>query len=216
MDSVIILSLVQDGLVNGAIYALVAVALVLVFAVTRVILIPQGEFVAFAALTFAQIQQGLKPGTAGLLVVLGIVACALDLIRERKHLSAKIILRRLAIDIAAPLILYGLVAWLAPRQPGTLVAIVLTLLLMAPLGPFIYRIAFRPLADTSVLVLLIAIGGRASGPDRAGSQLLRSRRVPRRTADRCVGRDRRRHHPGAADHRRGPVIGGDAGAVSVL
>lgn len=159
MDSVIILSLVQDGLVNGAIYALVAVALVLVFAVTRVILIPQGEFVAFAALTFAQIQQGLKPGTAGLLVVLGIVACALDLIRERKHLSAKIILRRLAIDIAAPLILYGLVAWLAPRQPGTLVAIVLTLLLMAPLGPFIYRIAFRPLADTSVLVLLIASVG---------------------------------------------------------
>lgn len=45
--------LVQDGLINGAVYALVGLALVLVFAVTRVILIPQGEFVAFAALTVA-------------------------------------------------------------------------------------------------------------------------------------------------------------------
>ena len=46
MDSSIVLFLVQDAIINGAIYALVAVALLLVFAVTRVILVPQGEFVA--------------------------------------------------------------------------------------------------------------------------------------------------------------------------
>lgn len=159
MDPIIVISLVQDGLVNGAIYALVAVALVLVFAVTRVILIPQGEFLAFAALSFAQIQQGLKPGTAGLLVALGIIACALDLVRDRRQLTPRLVARRLALDVAAPLILYALVAWLAPQQPGTAVAIVLTLLLVAPMGPFLYRIAFRPLADASILVLLIAAVG---------------------------------------------------------
>ena len=42
MDSQIALLLMQDGLVNGAVYGLMAVALVLVFSVTRVIFIPQG------------------------------------------------------------------------------------------------------------------------------------------------------------------------------
>ena len=40
MDTSILLALVQDGVANGAIYALLALALVLVFAVTRVVLIP--------------------------------------------------------------------------------------------------------------------------------------------------------------------------------
>ena len=53
MDFQIALLLGQDGLTNGAIYALLALALVLVFAVTRVIFIPQGEFVAYGALTLA-------------------------------------------------------------------------------------------------------------------------------------------------------------------
>lgn len=51
MDSQIALMLAQDGVVNGAVYGLMALALVLVFSVTRVIsFIPQGEFVAYAAL----------------------------------------------------------------------------------------------------------------------------------------------------------------------
>ena len=41
MNTTIMLFLVQDGITNGAIYALLGLALVLVFAVTRVILIPQ-------------------------------------------------------------------------------------------------------------------------------------------------------------------------------
>lgn len=50
MDLQIALVLAQDGIVNGAVYGLMALALVLVFSVTRVIFIPQGELVAFAAL----------------------------------------------------------------------------------------------------------------------------------------------------------------------
>ncbi|MCC7288314.1 MAG: branched-chain amino acid ABC transporter permease, partial [Burkholderiaceae bacterium] len=51
MNVDIALWLLQDGLTTGAIYALLALALLLVFAVTRVIFVPQGEFVALAALT---------------------------------------------------------------------------------------------------------------------------------------------------------------------
>ena len=50
MNVDIALLLAQDGVTNGAIYALLALALVLAFAVTRVIFIPQGEFVAYGAL----------------------------------------------------------------------------------------------------------------------------------------------------------------------
>ena len=67
MDVQIALMLAQDGLTNGAIYALLALALVLVFAVTRVIFIPQGEFVAYGALTLAMLQGGSMPATAWLL-----------------------------------------------------------------------------------------------------------------------------------------------------
>ena len=56
MDLQIALMLAQDGVVNGAIYALMALALVLVFSVTRIIFIPQGEFVSFAALSMAALQ----------------------------------------------------------------------------------------------------------------------------------------------------------------
>ena len=52
------LFLLQDGNTNGAIYALLGLALVLVFAVTRVILIPQGEFVTCGALSYAMLATG--------------------------------------------------------------------------------------------------------------------------------------------------------------
>ena len=61
MDATIAGILAVDGLTNGAIYALLALALVMVFAVTRVIFIPQGEFVAFAALTLALAPFQLHP-----------------------------------------------------------------------------------------------------------------------------------------------------------
>jgi hypothetical protein len=78
MDLQIALLLGQDGLSNGAIYALLALALVLVFAVTRVIFIPQGEFVAFGALTLASLQAGRLPGTIWLVLALGTVIALID------------------------------------------------------------------------------------------------------------------------------------------
>src|SRR5208282_4482573 len=79
MDFAVALILVQDGVVNGAIYALLGLALVLVFAVTRVIFIPQGEFVAYGALTLAGLTGGHAPGTVWLLVGAGGVAFVMEL-----------------------------------------------------------------------------------------------------------------------------------------
>ena len=78
MDMEIALILGQDGITNGAIYALLALALVLVFAVTRVIFIQQGEFVAYGALTLAMMQGGTVPATVWLLLVMGVLVTALD------------------------------------------------------------------------------------------------------------------------------------------
>ena len=78
MDMSIALILSQDGITNGAIYALLALALVLVFAVTRVIFIQQGEFVAYGALTLAMMQSGVLPATVWMLVVMGALVTALD------------------------------------------------------------------------------------------------------------------------------------------
>ena len=71
MDGTIVLILAQDGIVNGAIYALLALSLVLVFAVTRVVFIPQGEFVAYGALTYAALDAGQVPASLWLLGGLG-------------------------------------------------------------------------------------------------------------------------------------------------
>ena len=52
MDWTIAAFLAADAVQNGTIYALLALALVLVFAVTRVILVPIGELLVFAPLTY--------------------------------------------------------------------------------------------------------------------------------------------------------------------
>src|SRR3546814_20198859 len=78
MDTTIVLILLQDGVLNGAIYALLGLALVLVFVVTRVIFIPQREFVAFGALTLAFMVNGPIPGTVNLLHIIGALAFAVD------------------------------------------------------------------------------------------------------------------------------------------
>jgi branched-chain amino acid transport system permease protein len=72
MDFSIVAILAQDGVTSGAIYALLALALALVFSVARVIFIPQGEFVAFGALTLAAMQSNKFPELATLLVGLGL------------------------------------------------------------------------------------------------------------------------------------------------
>ncbi|MBV8924083.1 MAG: branched-chain amino acid ABC transporter permease [Bradyrhizobium sp.] len=159
MNSTILLFLVQDGITNGAIYALLGLALVLVFAVTRVILIPQGEFVTYGALTYASLASGQMPGTAKLAVVMGIAAFVLDLFAARRALHGRKIARALAVNIALPAAVLALTVWAAAHHAPVPIAIALSLVIVASIGLSLYRLAFQPLAHTSVLVLLIASVG---------------------------------------------------------
>ena len=102
MNTTILLFLLQDGITNGAIYALLGLALVLVFAVTRVILIPQGEFITYGALTYAMLATGQVPGTVRLAVAMGVVAFGFDLFAGRKSLRAGWWLRAFAVNIVLP------------------------------------------------------------------------------------------------------------------
>jgi len=153
------LFLLQDGITNGAIYALLGLALVLVFAVTRVILIPQGEFVTYGALTYASLAAGQMPGTAKLALALGIGAFAFDLFVARKALHAKLIVRSVITNIVLPSIVLALTIYFAAQKPPVAICIALSLVIVAMIGLYLYRIAFQPLAHTSVLVLLIASVG---------------------------------------------------------
>ena len=155
MDLQILLLLGQDGITNGAIYALLALALVLVFAVTRVIFIPQGEFVAFGALTLASLQAGKVPGTVWLLLGLGTAVALLDgyrLVRDGRYAKLPTLL---ITNIGVPLIAAAGLFAMPPSQLPLWAQVVLAMLLVVPLGPMIYRVAFQPLASAPALVLLI-------------------------------------------------------------
>ena len=152
MDLQIALLLGQDGIVNGAVYGLMALALVLVFSVTRVIFIPQGEFVAFGALSMAALQGGRAPSTLWLLLALALAVLAIEAWRWKRGATVD---WRSALTwcVAFPAVAAALVLVL---KPTSLAAQALTVLvLIAPLGPLLYRLAYRPLADASVLMLLI-------------------------------------------------------------
>src|SRR5258707_6508410 len=100
------LFLVQDGITNGAIYALLGLALVLVFAVTRVILIPQGEFVTYGALTYASLSSGQMPGTARLAVAMGLVEFGLVLVAARRSLHPRLVGGAFAVNILLPAVIF--------------------------------------------------------------------------------------------------------------
>jgi len=160
MDFSIAGILALDGLTNGAVYALLALATVLLFAVTRVIFIPQGEFVAFGALTLALFQTGKVPGTVWFLLILAGLAAASDLVDGwRHHRPAKRVALQLLRTLAFPVIASAIAIWAAPRGFPLVVQALLTLALVTPFGALIYRLAYESLADASVLVLLIVSVG---------------------------------------------------------
>src|SRR4249920_1211058 len=113
MDFSIAVLLVQDGVTNGAIYALLALALVLVFAVTRVIFVPSGEFVAYGTLTLAGLQLGKPPATIGLLVGMAAIAGAMEVVACISRGESRQIPRAVALWTGVPLVLAGIAWWLA-------------------------------------------------------------------------------------------------------
>jgi branched-chain amino acid transport system permease protein len=160
MDFSIASILMLDGATNGAIYALLGLATVLVFAITRVIFIPQGEFVAYGALTLALLQMGKVPGTVWLLVVMAVIATVLDTaLALRRGVPAGTALLKSARWLVTPVIVAAITWWAAPLKLPLLFQSLLTLAIVTPLGPLVYRLAYEKLADASVLVLLIVSVG---------------------------------------------------------
>ncbi|HEY2818162.1 MAG TPA: branched-chain amino acid ABC transporter permease [Casimicrobiaceae bacterium] len=155
MDWSIAALLTQDGITNGAIYALLALALVLVFAVTRVIFVPSGELVAYGTLTLAGLQLGKPPGTVHLLVVMALTAGAIEIVIAIRRGEIGTVPRRVALWSGIPCAIAALVWWCAPLALPLSLQVALTLAAVAALGPLLYRIAYQPLAEASVLVLLI-------------------------------------------------------------
>ena len=155
MNTDIFLWLTQDGVTNGVIYALLALALLVVFSVTRVIFVPQGEFITFAALSLALLEAGKAPGTLYILVFGGLAAAAIEGFVALRERAWRRLPRIAALYVALPVAVAALVAWAAPHKFGQGVQVLLVLAMVVPLGPIIYRIAYQPLANASVLVLFI-------------------------------------------------------------
>ncbi len=144
MDATILTLLLLDALQNGVVYGLLALAMVLVFAVTRVILVPIGELMMYAPLALVWLLEGRLPGTLWLALALGLVWFLL----ERRGRWGLPLLGGLGVLLLA-LLGRGLppLAYLA------------ALALVVYLGMGTYRVFFQPLREASVLGLLIMAVG---------------------------------------------------------
>jgi branched-chain amino acid transport system permease protein len=160
MDWQIFGILMQDGITSGAIYALLALALVLVFSVTRVIFIPQGEFVAYGALTLAAIQNGVAPKVTWLLIGMGILVFLLEvgsaLRQQPRRRALGSYIGTCAIKyLGFPCMVHLAMQTLDLATLPAALQVLLTICVVMPLGPMLYRIAYQRLSQATVLVLLI-------------------------------------------------------------
>lgn len=155
MSKEIMLFLVEDGVLTGAIYALLALASVLVFATTRVILVPQGEFVTFGALTLASFQLGMTPGIVYLLGLMAALATVLEIAGQIRLGQLRKIPVVLLIYAVIPATIIGVAVYLAQSKISAAIQILLTVALVTPLGPLLYRLAFQPIADSSTRLLFV-------------------------------------------------------------
>ena len=154
MDLDIALVLGQDGVTSGAIYALLALCIILVFTVTRILLIPLGEFAVFGALTLASIQAGTPSLIVWLVVALFLMNAVLDVyakVRYQQSFKPKVFIATAVYMLLLLIAMYQLPLAELPMWAQ----ILLTLAVVTPLGPQIYRTFFQPLVAEKPLVLLI-------------------------------------------------------------
>jgi branched-subunit amino acid ABC-type transport system permease component len=144
-----------DGIATGSIYILVGLGLVLIFSVTRVVFVPFGDIVAFSALTLATMQLGRMPGTVYMIVTLAAVACLVEIGHHLLRRQPRRIARGLFYYGLLPLIPAAIAFFTAGANMPPWLQIPLAIALVVPIGPLIERIALRPLADASVLLLLV-------------------------------------------------------------
>jgi branched-chain amino acid transport system permease protein len=153
LDVALILGI--DGLANGAVYLLAGLGLVLIFSVTRVVFVPFGDVAAFAALSLAAFEMKRTPPTIGLVLTLAVVAVIVEvftLVRRGEHARIPRALLGWGVLPALPCLL----AWaVAGRDLPHAVFILTAIVLVVPITPLVARVALQPIANASVLVLLI-------------------------------------------------------------
>src|ERR1051325_10061318 len=111
MTPEIALLLAQDGISTGAIYVLVALGTVLIFLVTRVIFVPFGDVVGYAALTLAALQLKQTPGTVWLVLTLAALATVMEVWTLARRGETRLIPKALLTYAVLPVIPAALV-WL--------------------------------------------------------------------------------------------------------
>jgi branched-chain amino acid transport system permease protein len=107
-------------------------------------------------LTLAAVQAGKLPGTAWLLLAAGIAVTLVEIVAAWRQQDWRGLPRVLAWNIAYPLAVLAIARFVDFSTLPMVVQIVFALLIVVPLGPMVWRLAFQPMADSSVLLLLIA------------------------------------------------------------
>ncbi len=150
------LILTVGGLATGSVYLLAGLGLVLIFSVTRVVFVPFGDIAAFAALSLAAFETGTTPPTIGLVLTLASLAVVAELWQLMRRRELARMPRVLMVWGLLPALPCLAAWWVTGRNLPAIAGIVASILLVVPIAPLIARIALRPIADASVLVLLIA------------------------------------------------------------
>lgn len=156
MSVEVLLLLLQDALTNGAIYALMAVGIVMLFSVTRIAFISFGDLIAYSSLTLATLQQNRLPDTVWLLAMLTAVALTMEMVRLFRINAVSRMPVAILVYGGLPLIPVGLAIMLAGHPLSLPIQVALTIILVLPISPLLYRIIFQPIAHSSVLTLLMA------------------------------------------------------------
>ncbi len=154
LDVALILGI--DGLANGAVYLLAGLGLVLIFSVTRVVFVPFGDVAAFSALSLAAFETGRLPPTVGLVLTLALLAVVVEASSLWRRGEARRIPRAVLGWGVLPALPCALAWGLAGHEVPHALLIVGSILLVLPITPLVARLALQPIADASVLVLLIA------------------------------------------------------------
>jgi branched-chain amino acid transport system permease protein len=145
----------MDGVATGAVYVLIALGIVLIFAVTRVIFVPFGDIAAFAALTLAALETKRLPGTMALVVTLAGLATLVELAALLRRGAFAHIPRACVMYLLLPLAPAAVVFITSGMLLPMPVRIALAVALILPVAPLLDRVVFRPIADAPVLLLLI-------------------------------------------------------------
>lgn len=151
MDSSIAVFLGVDGITNGAVYALVALSLVLVYTTTRVVNVAQGDYLTFGALSFASFAAGTLTPLVYLVLGVGVVALAIDMRRAVAYKRNP--LGPLVKYVVAAIVLVGLTV-AASRSQSMFLQMFAALVLVSAMGPLIYQLTVEPKPGNPPVVLL--------------------------------------------------------------